>query len=148
MIIHQRKYAKEVLKRSNMLESNHATSPIEANLKHERNVNGDKYITCFYATCQTIWIELVLKYLKVTVRKPLVLQLDNMLTINLAKNMILHDKSKHIEALFHFLREQMNQKKLEVRHCSNDSQLEDIFSKEVKIDRLLTLKKKLGVVQF
>ncbi len=44
-ILHQRKYVKEVLKKFRMLESNHAPSPIEVNLKlekggEEENVNA------------------------------------------------------------------------------------------------------------
>lgn len=42
MILHQRKYVKEVLKRLNILDSNFATSPIEANLKLKKHGNEDK----------------------------------------------------------------------------------------------------------
>ena len=83
----------------------------------------------------------------VEVKKPLVLQIDNKSTINLAKNPVLHGRSKHIEARFHFLREKVNQGELEVRHCSSEAQLTDIFTKGLKIDRFLNLRKKLGIVQ-
>lgn len=59
----------------------------------------------------------MLHELKVPVKKLLVLQLDNMCVINLEKNQVLYGKIKHIEVGFHFLREKMNQGKLEVRHC-------------------------------
>ena len=65
----------------------------------------------------------------VEVKKPLVLQIDNKSSINLAKNPVLHGRSKHIEARFHFLREKVNQGELEVRHCSSEAQLADIFTK-------------------
>lgn len=65
----------------------------------------------------------MLKELNVTVRKPHVLQLDNMSVINLAMDVILHDRSKHIEVKFHFLREHAAHGKIEVRHCSSESRL-------------------------
>lgn len=71
----------------------------------------------------------MMKELKVTVRKPHVLQLDNMSAINLARNLVLQGRRKHIEVEFHFLREYVTQGKLEVRHCLSKSQLDDIFTK-------------------
>ncbi|CAI8612138.1 unnamed protein product [Vicia faba] len=105
-----------------------------------------EYIVESYATCQAIWIRYVFEEMKVKVKKPLVLQI-NKSAINLVKNSVLHEKSKHIEARVHFLREKINQGKFEVRHCSSEAHLTDIFTKGLKIDKFLNLKKKLGIVQ-
>ena len=67
-----------------------------------------EYIAGSYATCQAIWIRYVLEEIKVEMKKPLVLQIDNKSTTNQEKNPILHGRSKHIEARFHFLREKVN----------------------------------------
>lgn len=85
--------------------------------------------------------------MKVNVRRPLVLQINNKLTINLARNPVLHGGSKHIEARFHFLREKVNQDELEVRHCISKSQVAYILTKRLKFEIFLALRKKLGVVQ-
>lgn len=42
MVLYQRKYAREVLKRFRMLDSNPAATPIEVNLKLEKNGDNDK----------------------------------------------------------------------------------------------------------
>jgi len=60
-----------------------------------------KYIACSYAACQAILVEFVLSELKIQVRKPIFLQLDNKSATKLAKNSVLHCRSKHIEARFH-----------------------------------------------
>ena len=88
----------------------------------------DEYIAGSYVACQTIWIRSVLEEMTVEVKKPLVLQIDNKSTINLAKNSVLHGRSKHIESRFNFLREKVNQCELKVRHCSSEAQLADIFT--------------------
>ena len=77
-----------------------------------------EYIAGSYDACQATWIRSVLEEMEVEVKKPLVLQIDNKSVINLAKNPVLHGRSKHIEARFHFLREKVNRGELEVRHCS------------------------------
>ena len=106
-----------------------------------------EYIAGSYVACQAIWIRSVIEEIEVEVKKPLVLQIDNKSAINLAKNSVLNGRSKHIEDRFHFLREKVNRGELEVRHCSSEAQLADIFTKGLKIDRFLNLRKKLGIVQ-
>jgi hypothetical protein len=44
-----------------------------------------EYIIGSYATCQAVWIATVLKESKVNVEKPIMLQIDDKSTINLAK---------------------------------------------------------------
>ena len=95
---------------------------------------------------QAIWIKSLLEEMIVGVKKPLVLQINNKSAINLAKNLVLHGRSKHIEARFHFLREMVNRGELEVRHCSSEAQLTDFFTKGLKIDRFLNLRNKLGII--
>ncbi|CAJ2646460.1 unnamed protein product [Trifolium pratense] len=106
-----------------------------------------EYIAGSYAACQALWINSVLKELKIDVKKPITLQIDNQSAINLAKNPVLHGRSKHIEAIFHFLREQVNQGSLEVIHCATGSQVADIMTKSLKVDRFLNLRNSLGVFQ-
>ena len=106
-----------------------------------------EYIVGSYVMCQEIWIRSVLEEIEVEVKKPLILKIDNKPAIHLAKNPVLHERSKHIEARFHLLRDKVNRGELEVRHCSNEAQLIGIFTKELKIDIFLNLRKKLGIVQ-
>ena len=67
-----------------------------------------KYITGSYDAFQAIWSRSVLEEMEVKVKKPLMLQTDNKSSINLANNLILHGRSKHIDVMFHFLREKIN----------------------------------------
>jgi len=51
------------------------------------------------------------------------LQIDNKFAINLAKNPVLHSRSKHTKARFNFLREQVNNGRIEVVHYATESEL-------------------------
>lgn len=77
----------------------------------------------------TIWMESILKELKIEVKRSIKLQIDKKSDINLENNPILHGMSKHIETKFHFLREQVNQEKLEVAHCLTSAQVVDVLTK-------------------
>jgi hypothetical protein len=65
------------------------------------------------AACQTVWLETIFKEMEIEVSIPITLFIDNKSTINLAKNPVLHGRSKHIEAKFRFLREQSKQGSIE-----------------------------------
>jgi hypothetical protein len=57
-----------------------------------------------------------------------------------------HALTKHIEIDFHFVREQVACKKLEVRFISSGDQLADSFTKLVLAERLRTFRYNLNIV--
>jgi histone deacetylase 1/2 len=57
------------------------------------------------------------------------LQCDNISAISLAKNPVLHYKTKHIEVRYHFLRDSVEKGKIALIHVPTQDQLADIFTK-------------------
>jgi hypothetical protein len=57
------------------------------------------------------------------------LYIDNKSAIALAKNPVLHDRSKHIDIHFHFLRDCINDGKVAVDYISTGDQLADMLTK-------------------
>ena len=55
--------------------------------------------------CQVVWLCQLLGELTGIEAHPAALMVDNQPTITLAKNLVLHDRSKHIDVKFHFLRD-------------------------------------------
>lgn len=55
-----------------------------------------------------------------------------------------HGRSKHIETKFHFLRDKVNKKKLELEFCKTEMQLVYTFIKPLKKARFDELKKAYG----
>ncbi|KAK8921024.1 hypothetical protein KSP39_PZI020057 [Platanthera zijinensis] len=68
-----------------------------------------------------------------------------MSAIQLAKNPVLHGRSKHIETRYHFLREQVELKIVEVVYCPTGEQVADIFTEALKVETFEKLKGKLGM---
>jgi len=85
--------------------------------------------------------------MEIEVSRPISLFIDNKSAINLAKNPVLHGRSKHIEAKFHFLREQVNKGAMQIVHCSSELQLADIFTKPLKVDRFIKLTSFIGMAR-
>ena len=63
----------------------------------------------------------MLSELKIQGSKAIVSQLDNTSAINVVNKLVLHDRSKHIKVIFHFLTDQVNHGKLEVKHSPSAS---------------------------
>lgn len=107
-----------------------------------------EYIAGEVAACQAIWLINLLQDLKIKVVLPLKLMINNKSAINLAKNLVLHGRSKHIETKYHFLCHQVQNGVIEVVHCSSQKQLADALTKSIKTDQFLQLRDGIGIVTF
>ena len=70
---------------------------------------------------------------------------DNTNAINLSKNLVQHSKSKHIEILYHFIRDLVEDKVVCLEFIHTDNQKEDIFTKSLDGPRFELLHKTIGV---
>ena len=66
----------------------------------------------------------------VNVQPPL-LKMDNQSAIALRKNPVLHDRSKHFDIKFHFIRECVENGQIYVDHMSMKEQLTDVMTKSL-----------------
>jgi hypothetical protein len=64
-----------------------------------------EYIATATAACQGIWLARLLGDLKNTTAKAVGLKVDNKSALALIKNPVFHERSKHIQTKFHFIRE-------------------------------------------
>ena len=64
-----------------------------------------EYVAAATAACQVAWLRRLLGELTSAEAHPPALMVDNQPAIALAKNPVLHDRSKHIDVKFHFLRD-------------------------------------------
>lgn len=55
-----------------------------------------------------------------------------MSTIFLAKNLIYHERSKHIDIMFYFIRKQ--HKDVKLLHAKTNEQVPNIFTKPLKVE--------------
>jgi hypothetical protein len=73
------------------------------------------------------------------------LQCDSTNAISVAKNLVLHSKTKHIEVRYHFLRDNVEKGKVTLIHRPTHDQLADIFTKPLDQASFTHLRGELGV---
>lgn len=86
--------------------------------------------------------------MKIKVRKLVRLLIDNKSAISLAKNLVLHGKSKRIDTKFHFLRNQVQSGVVEVVNCSTQKQLVDVLTKTIKTEHFIHFRDEIDIVEF
>jgi hypothetical protein len=64
-----------------------------------------KYIAGTRAACQAIWVSQLVEEMMGVKLAAHVVKMDNQSAISLSKNLVLHDRSKHIKIRYHFIRE-------------------------------------------
>ena len=70
---------------------------------------------------------------------------DNHPAIALAKNIVLHDRSKHINVKFHFLRDYVDGGQIIIEFVETGRQLADVLTKPLGRLRLTELKEMIGM---
>ena len=104
-----------------------------------------EYIAAASAACQGIWLEsLRADFLSESSQK-IKLKVDNKSAISLCKNPVYHERSKHIDTRYHFIRECVEEGKVEVEHIRTNNQLADILTKPLGRVQFLVLREKIGV---
>ncbi|CAJ2632822.1 unnamed protein product [Trifolium pratense] len=104
-----------------------------------------EYIAASLCACQAIWLVNLMEEMTSEDHGSVTMNIDNISAINLAKNPVAHGKSKHIEMRFHYLREQVNNGKLYLKHCRSGEQLADILTKAVQIEVYKRLRNMMGL---
>jgi hypothetical protein len=76
-----------------------------------------------------IWLARLLGDLKNTAAEVVRLKVDNKSALALIKNLVFHERSKHIQTRFHFIRECSENGAIRAEFISTGGQLADILTK-------------------
>ena len=79
--------------------------------------------------------------------KPATINCDNQSCIKLSMNLEFHDRFKHIEIPYHYVRDMVERRAIELEYINTGDQIANILTKalpKVKVDHF---KKKLGLVE-
>jgi hypothetical protein len=97
--------------------------------------------------CEIIWLQKLLSDLGQSVDAHVVIYCDNISSILFANNPIYHARTKHIEVHYHFIREKVLAKEIDLIHVSTENQVVDIFTKALGTYKLRKFRKMLGVLE-
>jgi transposase InsO family protein len=88
-----------------------------------------EYVATTQATKEIVWLRKILEDLQEKQLTSTPLLVDNTSTIQLAKNPIFHDRTKHINTKYHLIRHHVEAKTIHLRHCSTSEQMQIFLPK-------------------
>ena len=104
-----------------------------------------EYIALSQAAQEAIWLRQLYTDLQGEPPKPITVYEDNQAAICLSKNPQGHGRSKHIEIKYHFIREQVNKKTIELKYCQTSNMVADMLTKGLGKERFKKLRELSGL---
>jgi len=97
------------------------------------------------ATKEAMWLSMILKEMQVPVPETLTINEDNEACIKFCHDPKYHARAKHIDIRYHFVREKIEEKKIDLKYCRTERQLADILTKPLNRNRHQLLTQLLGL---
>ena len=112
-----------------------------------RSSTEAEYKALANATAEIIWVQSMLKELGIKSSQVPCLWCDNLGATYLSANPIFHAGTKHIEIDFHFVRERVAQKQLDIRFVHSNDQIADGFTKALPVRSFEDFKHNLNLMK-
>ncbi|KAL4318051.1 hypothetical protein GQ457_18G015020 [Hibiscus cannabinus] len=99
-----------------------------------------------FCVCHAIWLRNLLSKMMLKQAGATMIHVENKSAIELAKNPVNHERSKHIDVRFHFIRDHVKGGNVELVHVASQDQVADIFTKPLPKVLLDKCKKMIGMM--
>eukprot|EP00253_Pinus_taeda_P029235 PITA_29235 len=102
-----------------------------------------EYVAVTSTGTQTLWLRDILEEIGEKQIQPTMIYCDNVSAIKLAKNPVHHSRTKHFDMKYHFIRDLVQKKDIDLKHINTQHHLSDIFTKAVAKTQFLALRGKI-----
>ena len=106
-----------------------------------------EYVVAYSAICETVWLRRLLSILFDLQLDATCIHCDNQSCMKLSKNPMFHDKSKHIEIKYHYIRDMVQRGAMKLQYVATDDQIADVLMKPLARVKFEYFREKLGVLQ-
>jgi hypothetical protein len=106
-----------------------------------------KYIAACSTSCEAIWLRKLLTDIFVLEMRAIAILCDNQSCIKMTENHVFHDRSKHIEIRYHFIRDMVQRGALKLQYISTDEQVVDMLTKPLSRVKFEYFRDNLGIVR-
>ncbi|CAA7054923.1 unnamed protein product [Microthlaspi erraticum] len=97
-----------------------------------RSSTEAEYRSMALATCELLWLNQLLRDMKITPTAPAKLFCDNKSAMHIASNPVFHERTKHIEVDCHTVRDQVKNGFMKLFHVANENQHAHILTKPLQ----------------
>ena len=87
-------------------------------------------------TCEFMWLKQLLQELRFGKDRQMTLVCDNQTVLHIASNPVFHERTKHFEVDYHFIRENIVLGCMTTSFVNSSDQLVDIFTKSLRDRRI------------
>ena len=105
-----------------------------------------EYVAASNATQEAVWIQRLLGQIGQLPPCPVRILCDNQSAISLVHNPAHHQRTKHIDVKFHFIREKQASNFIDIVYIDTQHQLADIFTKPLSTPQFNFIRARIGVV--
>jgi hypothetical protein len=105
-----------------------------------------EYIAAANGACQGVWLARLLGDLIGAESGAPTLKVDNKSAIDLNKNPVHHDRTKHIDVKYHYTRERVDVGRIVLEQISTGDQLADVLTKSLAHVKFQELCERIGVI--
>ena len=96
-------------------------------------------------TVEVLWLRYLLSDLCISPSSATTIWCDNLGATYLSANPIFHARTKHVEVDYHFVRDRVTKKEIQIRFIPSKDQLADILTKPLASSIFISLRSKLHV---
>ena len=94
-----------------------------------------------------MWLKKLLLDLSSAELEPTIIHCDNQSCIKLSENPVFHDRLKHIEMRYHYVRDMVQKNILSIQYFLTAEQIADILTKPLSLTKFVYFGDKLGVAE-
>lgn len=105
-----------------------------------------EYVAGCESSKEAVWIDHLLKEIGQDKLLPIPLLCDNQSAIRLAKNPEFHQRTKHVQIKYHFIREQLKSGIIDLQYVGTENQLADILTKPLETNQFQNLRDQMGII--
>ena len=88
-----------------------------------------EYVAACSTSCDVVWLRKLLSDLFDLHMDATCISCDNQSCVKLSKNLVFHDKSKHIKIKYHYIRDMVQRGAVKLQYVVMDEQIADVLTK-------------------
>ena len=105
-----------------------------------------EYVAACSASCEAVWLRKLLSNLFDLQLDATCIYCNNQICLKLTENPVFHDKSKHIEIKYHYIKDMVQRGAVKLQYVATEKHIADVLMKPLARVKFEYFRKKLGVL--
>ena len=112
----------------------------------ELSIAEAEYVAAFSASCEVVWMRKLLYDLFDLQLDATCIHCDNQSFMKLSENPVFHDKSKHVEIKYHYIKDMVQRTAVKLWYVAMDEQIANVLPKQLARVKFEYFRENIGVL--